>query len=171
MAPIWRLKRSLDETGSTKSQWYADVSDGLMTRGVKLSARAVGWPSEEVVAIRAARVAGETKEGIRRLVQRLHAARLLGAPPDSGSPAPTDHETAEGILGLVQRLHAARLLGAPPGSESSTSTDREMAEGLLRLVQRLQAERLLGAPPGPESSAPTDRQRRQPRSAAVGAKR
>jgi prophage regulatory protein len=42
---------------------------------VKLGPRSVGWPSSEVGAINAARVAGWTDDEIRALVTQLHRAR------------------------------------------------------------------------------------------------
>jgi len=37
--------------------------------------RSVGWPSDEVEAINAARIAGKSVDEIRQLVIRLHAKR------------------------------------------------------------------------------------------------
>lgn len=75
MATIWRLPQALAESGKTRSPWYQDIARGVMTRPVKLGARAAGWPSAEVKAITAARIAGKTDEEIRKLVDRLHEAR------------------------------------------------------------------------------------------------
>jgi prophage regulatory protein len=41
--------------------------------------RAVGWPSEEVQALNAARIAGKSDEEIRALVVKLEAARKAAA--------------------------------------------------------------------------------------------
>jgi prophage regulatory protein len=46
---------------------------------VSLGARAVGWPSGEVAAINAARIAGKPDEEIRALVVKLEAARKAAA--------------------------------------------------------------------------------------------
>jgi prophage regulatory protein len=51
------------------------VSQGLWTKPVSLGARAVGWPSDEVEAINAARIAGNTDGEIRILVAKMEAAR------------------------------------------------------------------------------------------------
>ena len=80
MATIWRLPQALAESGKTRSPWYQDITRGLMTRPVKLSRRAAGWPADEVEAINAARIAGRTEAEIRALVERLHAKRLEAAP-------------------------------------------------------------------------------------------
>ena len=53
------------------------ISQGLWTKPVSLGARAVGWPSDEVEAINAARIAGNTDDEIRVLVKELEAARKI----------------------------------------------------------------------------------------------
>jgi prophage regulatory protein len=79
MAAILRLPQALAESGKGRSAWYADISRGLMTRGVKLSRRAVGWPADEIQTINRARIAGQSESAIRVLVARLHALRLEAA--------------------------------------------------------------------------------------------
>uniref|UniRef100_UPI00404746B2 hypothetical protein n=1 Tax=Limnohabitans sp. TaxID=1907725 RepID=UPI00404746B2 len=54
------------------------MRDGLWTKPVRLSARAVGWPSEEITAICKARIAGKSDDEIRGLVDRLHSQRVEG---------------------------------------------------------------------------------------------
>ena len=63
----------------TRSTIYLRIAQGLFTKPVKLGARAVGWPAREVAAINAARIAGQSDDDIRKLVQRLQAARTQGA--------------------------------------------------------------------------------------------
>jgi prophage regulatory protein len=70
-----RLKPALERTGDTRSPFYKNIALGLMTRGVKISKRAVAWPDDELDAIIAARIAGWPDEAIRGLVARLHAKR------------------------------------------------------------------------------------------------
>lgn len=72
---ILRLPAVLNETGKSRSSHYLDVQLGLFTRPVQIGVRAVGWPSSEVSAINAARIAGKLDEEIRALVIRLEAAR------------------------------------------------------------------------------------------------
>ena len=55
---------------------YTAIKAGLFTSGVAIGQRSRGWPSSEVKAINAARIAGKTEAEIRELVQRLHAQRL-----------------------------------------------------------------------------------------------
>lgn len=54
---------------------YSAVQAGLFTKPVPIGPRAVGWPSDEVAAVNAARIAGMNEGQIRELVERLHAQR------------------------------------------------------------------------------------------------
>jgi prophage regulatory protein len=74
---ILRLPAVKSESGLSRSTIYLRVSQGLWTKPVSLGARAVGWPSDEVDAINAARIAGDTDDDIRNLVKKLEAARRL----------------------------------------------------------------------------------------------
>ncbi len=72
---ILRLPAVKSESGLSRSTIYLRVAQGLWTRPVHLGIRAVGWPSDEVEAINAARIAGCTDDEIRILVKKLEAAR------------------------------------------------------------------------------------------------
>lgn len=72
---ILRLPVVLNERGRSRSSHYLDIQQGLFTRPVSIGLRAVGWPSNEVAALNAARIAGKTDEEIRSLVEKLEAAR------------------------------------------------------------------------------------------------
>jgi prophage regulatory protein len=72
---ILRIPTVKSESGLSRSTIYLRVSQGLWTKPVSLGARAVGWPSDEVEAINAARIAGNTDDEIRILVAKLEAAR------------------------------------------------------------------------------------------------
>ena len=72
---ILRIPAVKSESGLSRSTIYLRVSQGLWTRPVSLGARAVGWPSDEVEAINAARIAGKTDEEVRALVLNLEVAR------------------------------------------------------------------------------------------------
>jgi prophage regulatory protein len=72
---ILRLPAVKSESGLSRSTIYLRVTQGLWTKPVSLGARAVGWPSDEVEAINAARIAGKTDDEIRVLVKQLEAAR------------------------------------------------------------------------------------------------
>ena len=72
---ILRMPAVMFESGLSRSTLYLRISQGLWTRPVSLGSRAVGWPSDEVEALNAARIAGRTDEEVRSLVQELEAAR------------------------------------------------------------------------------------------------
>ena len=50
----------------------------------RIGPRAVGWPAQEVAALNAARIAGQSDAELRELVTRLHAARAVQT--SSGQP-------------------------------------------------------------------------------------
>jgi prophage regulatory protein len=72
---ILRLPSVKSESGLSRSTIYLRIAEGLWTKPVSLGARAVGWPSDEVAAINAARIAGKTDDEVRALVAKLEAAR------------------------------------------------------------------------------------------------
>ena len=72
---ILRITAVKSESGLSRSTIYLRVSQRLWTKPVALGARAVGWPSDEVEALNAARISGKTDDEIRDLVAKLEAAR------------------------------------------------------------------------------------------------
>lgn len=72
---ILRLPAVLEKRGRSRSAHYLDIQLGLFTRPVLIGLRAVGWPSCEIEAINAARIAGKTDDEIRALVVKLEDAR------------------------------------------------------------------------------------------------
>ncbi len=72
---ILRLSSVKARCGYSRSTIYLRISQGLWPRPVSLGPRAVGWPSGEVDAINAARIAGHSDADIRRLVTNLQAER------------------------------------------------------------------------------------------------
>ena len=76
---IQRLPAVKSESGLSRSTIYLRITQGLWTKPVSLGARAVGWPSSDVVAINAARIAGKSDEEIRIMVVKLEAARKTAA--------------------------------------------------------------------------------------------
>jgi prophage regulatory protein len=72
---ILRIPAVKSESGLSRSTIYLRTDQGLWTKPVSLGPRAVGWPSDEVAAINAARIAGKTDEEVRSLVAKLEAAR------------------------------------------------------------------------------------------------
>ena len=73
---IWRIETCKAATGyRSTASIYNNIRDGLWPKAVNIGRRSVGWPSDEIIAINAARVAGQTDDYIRELVKRLHAKR------------------------------------------------------------------------------------------------
>lgn len=73
---ILRLTAVKAETGyRSNASIYNLIRAGLWTKPVPIGERAVGWPDDEVRAMNAARIAGQSDEQIRELVKRLHARR------------------------------------------------------------------------------------------------
>ena len=74
---IWRLETCKAATGyRSTASIYQLIKKGLWPKPVNINVRSVGWPSDEVIAINAARIAGLTDDQIRELVVRLHAKRI-----------------------------------------------------------------------------------------------
>lgn len=61
--------------GMSLASVYVRVNQGMLTKPVKLGARAAAWPADEIEAINRARLAGKTNDEIRALVNELHAKR------------------------------------------------------------------------------------------------
>ena len=72
---VLRRRHVESQSGYPRSTLYLRISQGLWTRPVKLGPRAVGWPADEVSALNAARIAGQSDAEIRALVTRLEAGR------------------------------------------------------------------------------------------------
>lgn len=75
VTPILRLPAVKADSGYSRSTIYLRIEQKLWTRPVKLGARCVGWPANEVAALNAARIAGKSNEEIRVLVANLEASR------------------------------------------------------------------------------------------------
>lgn len=71
------------------STFQRHVAEGIFTKPVKLGARSSGWPQSEVMAIHAARIAGQTDDEIRALVVRLHEARKAAPAATTATVATT----------------------------------------------------------------------------------
>lgn len=77
-----RIEQVLEKMGQrpqSRASIYLAMKHGLLTKQVSVSTgddgRVVAWPSHEVDLIVAAQVAGQSKEQIRELVNKLHAQR------------------------------------------------------------------------------------------------
>lgn len=76
---ILRLPAVKSESGLSRSTIYLRIAQGLWPKPVNLGVRAVGWPSAEIAALNAARIAGKSDDEIRALVVKLEAARKVAA--------------------------------------------------------------------------------------------
>jgi prophage regulatory protein len=73
---IFRMPAVKAETGHrSHASIYNAIKAGTFTKPVQIGQRSVGWPSDEVQALNAARIAGKSETEIRELVNRLHAKR------------------------------------------------------------------------------------------------
>ena len=76
---ILRMPAVKAETGHrSHASIYNAIKAGLFTKSVQIGQRSVGWPSSEVQAINAARIAGVNDTEVRKLVERLHTKRMEG---------------------------------------------------------------------------------------------
>ena len=76
---IKRAKDARGQFGIAQSTFYEWIARGLMTPGIALGWRSVGWPAHELDAIAGARIAGKTEDEIRALVRDLIASRAQAA--------------------------------------------------------------------------------------------
>ena len=72
---ILRLPAVKADSGYSRSTIYLRIEQKLWTKPVKLGARSVGWPVNEVAALNAARIAGKSNDEIRALVEKLETSR------------------------------------------------------------------------------------------------
>jgi prophage regulatory protein len=72
---ILREPAALQATGMPRSSFRDQLRAGFYTRPVKLGARAVGWPAHEIDAVLRARIAGQSDDQIKKLVQELETQR------------------------------------------------------------------------------------------------
>ena len=76
--PMLLRRRHVEaESGLPRSTLYLRIQQGLWTTPVRIGPCAVGWPAQEVAALNAARIAGQSDAELRELVIRLHAARAV----------------------------------------------------------------------------------------------
>jgi prophage regulatory protein len=75
---ILRMSAVKAETGHrSHASIYNAIKAGLFTKPVSIGSRSVGWPDYEVRAINAARIAGQSSEAIKMLVNQLHQERTI----------------------------------------------------------------------------------------------
>lgn len=76
---MYRMPEVKTLSGYSRSSIYLRVSEGLWVKPIKLGARAIGFPSNEVSALIAARIAGKSDDDIRAMVIKLEGARKNNA--------------------------------------------------------------------------------------------
>jgi prophage regulatory protein len=96
-----------ERLGLRHSTIWLHTKDGLLTRPVKMGARASRWPSGEIEEIVQARCAGKDDDEIRRLVNRLHRQRL-GHAENAESNTPADAAPHQAERGRGSRREAER---------------------------------------------------------------
>ena len=73
---VMLLQHSAQEhLGIRSSLFWEQVAEGLLTRPIKMSARASRWPASEIAQIISARIYGKSEDEIRELVKQLHQKR------------------------------------------------------------------------------------------------
>lgn len=72
---IFRLPQVKSQSGYSRSTIYLRIAQGLWPKPIRLGARSVGWPADEIAALNSARIAGKSDEEIRALVKKLETAR------------------------------------------------------------------------------------------------
>jgi predicted DNA-binding transcriptional regulator AlpA len=72
---MWRLARVIDTLGIKKSTVWQRGKDGYLPRPVRISVRAVAWPSDEICKIVDAQIAGCSGNALVAFVSELVAAR------------------------------------------------------------------------------------------------
>ena len=87
-----KLPQVLGLNAKSRSTHYQEIKDGLMCPPVKLGGNSVAWPEHEIMAINAARIAGQSDDQIKALVKQLVEDRkklpaILQGAPAYGQPA------------------------------------------------------------------------------------
>ncbi|MGY6278003.1 helix-turn-helix transcriptional regulator [Methylomonas sp. MgM2] len=72
---LWRIQKVQTYIPLARATLYRHVKGGLLTKPISIGGERVAWPSDEVEAIRDARIAGKTDADIKKLVAELHEAR------------------------------------------------------------------------------------------------
>jgi prophage regulatory protein len=75
MPDLLRLPDVMRRTGHARSTVYLMVERGLLPKAVKISERASAWPSDEIDAVNAARIAGKGDDDVRKLIEQLERNR------------------------------------------------------------------------------------------------
>ena len=118
MLRILRLPLTLERTGKKRSNLYDSIKKGTFVPPVKISDRAGGWPENEVEAVVAAQIAGQSDDEIRALVKQLVEQRkfattgLIAKAPAPSAPEPAV-APAKPAAQRWPSASAARVVPAP----------------------------------------------------------
>jgi prophage regulatory protein len=75
-AELWRIKECMKAAGyPSKTSIYTRIKAGTWTKPIAVSAKTVGWPAGEVLALCSARIAGADDQVLQALVAKLHTKR------------------------------------------------------------------------------------------------
>jgi predicted DNA-binding transcriptional regulator AlpA len=72
---LWRMPRVIEALGVQKSTLWERVKTGHLPPPVRISARSVAWPSNEIIKIIDAQIAGCNGDALAAFVSDLVAAR------------------------------------------------------------------------------------------------
>lgn len=72
---LLRIPNAPSKTGDSRAMFYQKIKDGLLPRPISNGGRTAAWPSHELDAVIAARIAGKSDDEIRQLVKKLEADR------------------------------------------------------------------------------------------------
>lgn len=72
---ILRLPEVKNRSGYSRAILYRRIADQLWTKPVRLGARTVGWPANEVDKLIGVRIASYSEQDIKNLVAQLEAER------------------------------------------------------------------------------------------------
>ena len=123
MGPMLRCPEVGARMRRGRTALHVDVKAGLLPPGVKVGARAVAWPSAEIDAVLAARIAGQSETEIKALVRRLVAdRRKLLATVDPGASG-IDEDPAEAqTIGAGEAKPQSASLNAMAGTRRGDCT-------------------------------------------------
>lgn len=78
MSRLQKIRAVSENAGIARSTIYRDIRRGTFPKPVKIGTVSA-WPSDEVAAVNAARIAGKSDDEIRQLIASLHEQRTITA--------------------------------------------------------------------------------------------
>jgi len=109
--------------GLSKRTVERHVDSGLMVRPIRLGARVIAFPEQEVSVVLNARAVGNTDAEVRTLVQQLHAQRELQAAA-ARNMASLPLTAAPPPCGSASSQPPASSAGLQPGTRRRSSAER-----------------------------------------------